>query len=200
VSPQELAHLVVTARGWAWDLEHDDGALQYLWQRRGISEHTAIDWGIGIRDIRRDGNGGIIGATWTLPVCAHTGTAPVVGIKLHRDPAPDGGAKCYWQPKGIAQHALLFPLLEAQTLPAGARVVLAPGELKALAYLDAGVPATSRTAGESARWPVELAVRFRNLRVVLDPDREESPAARAFVTNATAALRGIAASVEVCSQ
>jgi hypothetical protein len=94
--------------------------------------------------------------------------------------------------------AALFPLLEAQQLQPGAEIVLCEGELKALAYIEAGLAATSPTTGAATGWTPDMAARFSGLAVVIDPDREDSEATRDFVSNAARALWRVARSVEVC--
>lgn len=192
--PAQVAH---QAREWQEDLVHNPLALDYLWCRRGISEGTALDWGVGVKDLRMDAAGLVFGATWTFPILIAEAPRRIAGFKCHVDPKPVRGPKCYWVPAGVQQTGLLFPLPEAQELRPRSKIILAPGELKALRHIDAGNPATSRTAGESVIWPASLANRFRNLTVILDPDRDGSKAARTFVERAHAALHGVAHSVEV---
>ncbi len=187
----------IFARDCRDDLNADEDALAYLWQRRGIGPGTACDWGLGVADLRRDPSGAIAGATWTLPVLSHVPPRPLIGVKLHRDPPRPGQSKGGWYTRG---GAALFPLPEAQRLRPGAEIVLCEGELKALAYIEAGIPATSWTTGAGLRWTPDMAARFAGLAVVIDPDREESKAAEAFVKNAARALSRVARSVEVCSE
>jgi len=114
---------------------------------------------------------------------------------LHRDPPRHGQSKGGWLVRG---GAALFPLPEAQRLQRGAEIILCEGELKALAYIEAGLAATSSTTGAATRWTPDMAGRFAGLTVVIDPDHEESKAARDFVSNAAQALWRVARSVEVC--
>jgi len=193
--PRDLDREAENANGCRHDLCTSEEALAYLWHRRGIGPGTALDWGMGVKDVRRAASGRIVAATWTLPVICHQGTRPLIGVKLHRDPPRTGEAKAGWLVRG---GAALFPLIEAQALEPGALIVLAPGELKALAYIQAGIPATSLTTGEATRWTPELAMRFAGLAVAIDPDREDSDTARAFVSNAARALKRVALSIEVC--
>jgi len=184
------------ARVWAEDLEHNPQALALLFTKRGIDAQTAAAWSVGVKDIQRDSSGAIIGATWTFPIVSHSEKRPLAGVKCHLQRAISIKWKSYWIPEGVKQSGFLFPLLEAQSLPRGAEVILTPGELKALNYLSCGIPATSRTAGEDANWPDELAARFEGLRVVIDPDRENSEASKSFVSKSVAALQGIATTIE----
>jgi len=177
------------------DLNADEDVLAYLWQRRGIGPATACAWGVGATKIRRNASGKILGVTWTLPIMSHLGARPLIGIKLHRDPPRGRQPKGGWYTQG---GAALFPLPEAQGLSPASEIVLCEGELKALAYLEAGIAATSPATGSSQPWTREMSARFRGLAVVLDPDREESKAAETFVENATRALFGVARSVEIC--
>jgi len=185
------------ARDCRDDLNADKDALAYLWQRRGIGPGTACDWGMGVTDIRRDPAGAIVAATWTLQILSHVPPRPLIGVKLHRDPPRPGQSKGGWYTRG---GAALFPLPEAQRIRPGAEIVLCEGELKALAYIEAGIPATSWTTGAGVRWTPDRAARFAGLAVVIDPDREESKAAEGFVRNAARALSRVACSVEVCSE
>jgi hypothetical protein len=191
--PRNLDAEAAFARDCRDDLSADEDALAYLWHRRGIGCKTASDWGVGVTDIRRDSAGAIIGATWTLPIVSHVSPRPLIGVKVHRDPPPAGKKKGGWL---VGGGAALFPLPESQRLQAGAEIVLCEGELKALAYLEAGIPATSPTTGAAMRWTPDMAGRFDSLAVVIDPDREDSQAAEGFVRNAARALSGVAASVE----
>ena len=185
------------ANGCRDDLNASEDALGHLWRRRAIGPGTALDWGVGVTEVRRDAAGTIIGVTWTLPVLHHEGARTLIGVKLHRDPPRPGQSKGGWHTRG---RAALFPLLEAQALDAGAEVILAPGELKALAYVSAGLPATSPTTGEATRWTPDMAARFRGLTVIVDRDQEDSDVARRFVDRAVRALHGVAHSVEVCAE
>lgn len=184
------------ARDWSLDFEHDFDAQKFLWQRRGISIDTARTWMIGVQNIQRN-ESGVVGATWTYPVFNAVPPRHISGIKFHRDPNPDGSQKCFWMPKGVSQTELLFPLLESFVLKPGEQIIVTPGELKALAYVSAGFTATSRTTGESAYWPQALAERFRDLHVILDPDHENSTAAKIFVKLATVALKPFVKTLEV---
>jgi hypothetical protein len=152
---------------------------------------------MGVTDLLREPAGAIVGATWTLQILSHVPPRPLVGVKLHRDPPRPGQSKGGWYTRG---GAALFPLPEAQRLRPGAEIVLCEGELKALAYIEAGIPATSWTTGAGLRWTPDMTARFAGLAVVIDPDREESKAAEAFVKNAARALFRVARSVEVCSE
>jgi hypothetical protein len=137
----------------------------------------------------------VCSATWSFPIL--NGDRQLIGVKLHRDPPLNDAPKGGWLTKG---GAALFPLPGAQGLKPGAEIILTPGELKALAYIDAARPATSPTTGESTHlqtWRRAYAEAFRGLRVVIDPDREISPAAHCFVKNAIEALQGVALSLEV---
>lgn len=195
--PRDLEAEAAFATACRDDLNADEDALAYLWLRRGIGPGTALDWGVGVTDLRRDPAGAIVGATWTLPVLSHVPPHPLIGVKLHRDPPRPGQSKGGWHTRG---GAALFPLREAQRLQPGAEIVLCEGELKALAYLGAGIPATSWTTGAALRWTPDMAARFSGLAVVIDRDREKSKAAEEFVRNAARALSRAARSVEVCSQ
>lgn len=177
------------------DLSANEDALAYLWRRRGIGCKTASDWALGVTDIRHDTAGVIVGATWTLPILSHVSPRPLLGVKLHRDPPRPGQSKGGWLVRG---GAALFPLPEAQGLRRGAEIILSEGELKALAYIEAGLPATSPTTGAATRWTPDMAARFAGLTVVIDADHEDSKAARDFVSNAARALWRVARSVEVC--
>lgn len=193
--PRDMEREAEFARDCHDDLSADEDALAYLWRRRGIGCKTASDWGVGVTDIRRDASGAIIGATWTLPILSHLPPRPLIGVKLHRDPPQTGLSKGGWRVRG---GAALFPLPEAQSLQPGAEIILCEGELKALTYIEAGIPATSPTTGAAMRWTPDTARRFSGLAVLIDPDDEESNAARDFVSNAARALSHIARSVEVC--
>jgi acetyl esterase/lipase len=70
---------------------------------------------------------------------------------------------------------------------------LCPGELKALAVLSAGLPATAITGGEAHRWTPALLAPFRGRRVCLVYDEDD--AGRRFRDATVCALRGVAASV-----
>jgi hypothetical protein len=177
------------------DLSANEDALAYLWRRRGIGCKTASDWGIGVTDIRRDPAGAIIGATWTLPILSHVSPRSLIGVKLHRDPPRPGQKKGGWYTRG---GAALFPLPEAQGLHAGAEIVLCEGELKALAYIEAALAATSPTTGAAMRWTPDMARRLAGLRVVIDGDRDEGQAAQDFVSNSARALSRVCRFVEVC--
>ena len=174
------------------DLNADGDALTYLWERRGIGVATALAFGLGVRDIRRDAGGRIESATWTMPVLDASGY--LIGVKLHRDPPGPGQPKAGWLVKG---GQALYPRPEAFMLSPGAEIVVAEGELKALAYADAGLAATSPTCGGAAGWPAELCERFRGLKVIVDADRDGSEASSRFVQAVAGGLRDIAASVEV---
>lgn len=176
------------------DLSANEDALAYLWRRRGIGCRTASDWAVGVTDIRLDSAGVIVGATWTLPILSHVSPRPLIGVKLHRDPPRPGQSKGGWLVRG---GAALFPLPEAQGLHRGAEIILCEGELKALAYIEAGLAATSLTTGAATRWTLDMAQRFAGLTVVIDPDHEDSKAALDFVSNAARALSRVARSVEV---
>lgn len=191
--PRNLEREAEFARNCRDDLNADENALVYMWRRRGIGPATACAWGVGVAGIRRDATGAIISAIWTLPILSHVPPRPLIGVKLHRDPPRPGQRKAGWL---VGGGAALFPLPEAQPLQPGAQIVLAPGELKALAYVEAGLPATSPTTGEATRWTRNMAERFSGLAVVIDRDREDSKAARNFVANAVRALSHLAASVE----
>jgi hypothetical protein len=90
-------------------------------------------------------------------------------VKLHTEvrPWPDG-PKCLWAPFGTypaakPHHGLqtLWPEPEEWT---GAAVLrLCGGELKALAYLSEGLPATSPTCGENGM-PAWLVARLKACR------------------------------------
>jgi len=150
-----------------------------------------------VTDIRRDAAGAIVGVTWTLPILSHVPPRPLIGVKLHRDPARPGQRKGAWLVRG---GAALFPLPEAQSLRLGAEIILVEGELKALAYIEAGLAATSPTTGAATGWTPDMARRFAGLAVVIDPDREESKAAREFAESAARALSRVACSVAVCTE
>jgi hypothetical protein len=150
---------------------------------------------MGVTDIRRDPAGAITGVTWTMQVLSDVLSRPIIGVKLHRDPPRSGLPKGGWHTRGGQG---LCPLLEAQQLQPGADIVLCEGELKALAYIDAGIPATSWTTGAGVRWTPDMAARFTGLSVVIDPDHEASRAAEGFVKNAARALHRVARSVKVC--
>jgi hypothetical protein len=176
------------------DLSANEDALAYLWRRRGIGCRTASDWALGVTDIRRDTAGVIIGATWTLPILSHVSPRPLIGVKLHRDPPRPGQSKGGWLVRG---GAALFPLPEAQGLRRGAEIILCEGELKALAYIEAGLAATSPTTGAATRWTPETARRLAGLRILIDPDRDGGTAAQDFVSNAARSLSRVTRFVEV---
>jgi hypothetical protein len=167
--------------------------LNFLWTRRGISEVVADRFWIGATDVQLTGSK-VTSLIWTLPIRKDNG---FVGIKFHRDPKPENRAKLFWQPVGIDGSTLTFPSLEELNLKPGDRIVVAPGELKAAAFLSVGIAAISRVAGEGAGWPSKLAERFKGLRVVLDPDREDSKVAKEWVTKTVKALLPYALTVEV---
>ena len=134
---------------------------------------------------------------WTIPVLSPEPPRRLLGVKTHRQNPPEGMKKGGWLVKGGTG---LFPLLEAFDLPAGGKIILAPGELKALAYVSAGIPATSITTGENTSltsWR-SLAPRFTRLVVKIDSDRDQSRASTDFINNATTALLPVASFVEVC--
>lgn len=131
-----------------------------------------------------------------MPIVSHLGAHSLIGVKLHRDPARPGQKKGGWKVRG---GAALFPLPEAQALQRGVQIVIAPGELKALAYIEAGIAATSPTTGERTDWTADMAARFAGFAVLLDPDREDSEAARHFVSKVVRALWRVAQSVDVCA-
>ena len=194
--PRDVNSEIARAREFAEDLEHNPEALELLWRTRGITEDAATRWGLGITGIRRGSTGDISEATWTMPVLSHEPPRPLIGVKLHRHNPPQGMNKCGWLVKG---GTALFPLLEAFEMRAGDTIWLIPGELKAMGYISAGLPATAPTTGESMSlkaWE-KLAPRFAGLAVKIDPDREDSQAAKTFAMNAATALLPWASSVEV---
>jgi len=168
-------------------------ALDYLWRRRGISAAVAQAHGLGVTGLERDADGQVVGAVWTMPVFGPDGNT-WIGCKLHRDPPRPGQSKAGWLVKGGTG---LYPRPETQSLRPGDEIVVCEGELKALAFVSAGVAATSLTTGASAGWRPEIAERLRGFKVILDPDREDSEAARVFVKNAVEALASVAAFVRV---
>ena len=193
---RDLDNEIALARGWALDLEHDNELQDFLWRTRAITEDTATRWGLGAKDVRRNANGRIVGCTWTMPILSHEPPRQLIGVKLHRQNPPPGVKKGGWL---IGGGAGLFPLPEALNLAPGDLIIIAPGELKALDYMSAGVLATAPTTGESMSlksWQ-RLAPRFTGLVVRLDPDRENSKAAMEFKTNISAALQNVAFSIEV---
>lgn len=196
-TPRDLDSEGARAREWAMDLEHNNAALALLWRTRGITEDAATRWGLGVKDIRRGAGGEVVGCTWTIPILSPEPPRCLIGVKLHRHNPPPGSKKAGWL---VGGGTALFPLLEAFNLGLGATIILAPGELKALAFVSAGVPATAPTTGESMSlksWE-RIAPRFAGVTVRIDPDREDTKAAKDFEINAATALLLVASSVEVC--
>jgi hypothetical protein len=163
---------------------------QYLWCRRGISIYTAKQWGVGGRPEEKS-RGEITAASWFIPVAREDGK--FVGLKVHRDPPLNGKPKGGWL---VGGGTTLFPPPEGQKGKSN-EIILVPGELKALAYIDAGMAATSPTTGEGMRWNDEQIARLRGWRVTIDADRDDSQASKSFVNNAVEALRRVVRSLEV---
>jgi hypothetical protein len=182
------------ARACQDDLEVDPAALGYLWIRRGITARIARAFGLGVVDLRREGQN-ITGATWTLPILSPVEPHPIVGIKFHGDPAR--GPKNWWRPKGVSSRQM-FPLVkDALALLGGDEIIVTEGELKALAFISAGIPAVGPTCGAGTAWDATMGEQFARLRVIMDPDREDGKAAADFIQNATDALQDVAESIEV---
>ena len=102
---------------------------------------------------------------WTIPITDSQGG--LLGVKIHQEGRRSKDRpKSLWAPFGTyprdrPKHGTgtLFPRVEIYRCPG--ELYIAPGELKALALINAGYSAVSPTTGES-RLPYRLVERIRN--------------------------------------
>lgn len=123
---------------------------------------------------------------WVLPV---TNKGVLAGVKIHTQgmdrSTPDQRKipKCLWAPFGTSpgpgkpKHAALTLWPEPERWKKPAALWLCPGELKALALVDKGFPATSSTAGEGSKFAPFMLERIKACEprsVVLNHDDDKA--------------------------
>ena len=102
---------------------------------------------------------------WVLPVTGADGRLQAVKIH-HQGPRDTKTPKCMWAPFGTypeeqPRHGCQTLWPPPEDFEGFDELYLCPGELKALAMLSEGLPATSPTAGESSRLPPKLVARMK---------------------------------------
>ncbi len=124
---------------------------------------------------------------WILPITNAAGQ--VIALKFHREERITSARgrvkaqpKCMWIPLGTVPSAkpkhgtsTLWP--PPEQWGELDQLVIAPGELKALALENAGLKATSPTAGEGGRFPRRLAQRIARCRpgeIVINYDDDDA--------------------------
>lgn len=131
----------------------------------GLVEYLRIGFAIGIhfrgwKSWRPTG--------WVLPIT--DGAGKLLAVRIHQEGRRDPDSpKCLWAPFGLypphkPKHSVqtLWPPPEFHPQPE--KLWLCPGELKALAMLGAGCPATSPTFGESSKLPPREIARLRQVK------------------------------------
>ena len=115
----------------------------------------------------------------------HDGDRPVA-VKLHKQKRQPDEAKNRWLPVGQKGHGFstLWPKPDAQ---GDEWIVVAPGELKALAVLGCGIPSTAITGGESSKWSPSMLAALKPFKVALNFD--DDPAGIAFRESSLEALK-----------
>lgn len=114
-----------------------------------------------------------IGAGWVLPITDACGQLKAVKIHHEKKDRYDL-PKCFWMPFGTEPKKNAWQTLWPAPERYGAidEICLCPGELKAMAILAGGQPATSVTHGEANPVPDGLLMRLKARKVAIcyDPD------------------------------
>lgn len=157
---------------------------EWLTGKRGISNlDTVRQYRLGFVDGAKFKGKSWSLTGWVLPVTRADGHVQAVKIHTEKPPWPGNKApKCLWapfgtQPESEPRHgtSTLWPAPEA--FIGCPKLYLCPGELKALAMIGAGLPATSPTAGES-QLPERLIKRIQRTKpgqvcIVYDDDESK---------------------------
>lgn len=167
---------------WHQRLLKDKGAMQYLYELRGIEEWTV-----------RKALLGFDGSHYKIPVFSPDRT--VWNIRTY-DPEPSRGRRKIWSLRGFGR-ARLYPAGILERAEQGDAIVFCEGEWDALLALQAGALAITRTDGAGKPWRPEWNIGFAGLRVFVchDADSVGQEANRVV----TAALAGVAAEVRECT-
>ena len=148
---------------------------EYLVEKRGLTDLTVVHLfrlGFIVRARFREWHSWQI-TGWVLPVTDERNR--LLAVKIHTEGRRDRKMpKCLWAPFGTypagkPKHgtATLWPPPEMWMHPGNAgpeMLFLCPGELKALSFINAGLPATSVTMGESGKLPRRLIDRLERVK------------------------------------
>jgi hypothetical protein len=139
----------------------------YLFRKRNIANLQVVrDYRLGfIEDAAFEGWGWRL-TGWVLPVTSVDDR--LLAVKIHTEKRIVDGPKALWAPFGVypqpkPKHSVNTLWPPPERWPSADQLWLCPGELKALALISSGMPATSPTVGESGALPKRLLDRLREV-------------------------------------
>jgi hypothetical protein len=190
-------------------LDRYDLQEEYLFGRRGIQNlETAKQYKLGfMENLRLSGKRYTIPKTWVLPIT--NAEKKLVAVKLHTEGrwqfyAGKAGPKCMWAPFGThpahePKHGLQTLWPPPESFADSKEIFLCPGELKALAEISFGFPATSITGGESGIPERDVkrlkACGFATVRIVYDDDEPKKRPSGEWVSPGREWLAKVSAAV-----
>lgn len=143
--------------GWLQNLQADDERLQYLMEKRGLTNDTILDYEIGW-----DKNRGV----YAIPV---RGPQSEIWNIRRYDPDPRDERRKIYSVDGMGSPARLFPLSILDEEPN--EIVICEGEFDALVTIQAGFPAITKTSSAKT-WDNEWNEHFRDKVVYVCNDMD----------------------------
>lgn len=143
--------------GWSSSLQaNTDAALDWMAGYRGLQPETLSRYQIGWDHDR---------SVYTIPV--HDADGQLVVLRRY-NPRPKGDRRKMWGVRGM-NHPALFPIDQISSDP----IIICGGEWDALATIQAGFPAITRTAAERV-WNNEWSKLFKGKKVYLCHDADST--------------------------
>jgi len=143
--------------GWHSALMSNRGALQWLHERRGLTDDTINKFQIGYQD----------GRNYTIPVYDSDGE--LANIRYY-NPNPAEGRRKIWGETGYNKPPRLYPLSSLEANPY--EILIVAGEWDAMLAIQYGFNAITRTAGEN-QWDISWGPHFKGKRVYIAQDMDE---------------------------
>ena len=143
--------------GYHSALMSNASALQWLLERRGINQETAIAYQLGMQD----------GKLYTIPVRDEAGD--LVNIRYY-DPNPGNERRKIFSESGYGSPPRLYPISIVNSDLDD--IIIAAGEMDTLLALQAGFFAITRTAGEN-QWDMSWGPWFKDKRVYICQDSDD---------------------------
>jgi MCM P-loop domain len=160
----------------------NEGALNWLYNERGLDEDSLIEWGIGYN------NGMPRPGSYVIPVFARDGKT-IDAVRLYKRKVKSGSPKMmYWGRPGMTY------LFNPAALDAYDEVVLCAGEWDCILNNQYGIPTVSHTAGEK-NWRLEWSQEFAGKSVFICFDDDEAGQDGALIV--ARSLEGIATKVYI---
>jgi len=143
--------------GWHSALMSNPGALQWLHERRGLTDATLKKFKVGLQD----------SANYTIPVYDEDGE--LVNIRYY-NPRPAEGRRKIWGEIGYNKPPRLYPLSVLASAPG--EIIICAGEWDAMLAIQYGFSAITRTAGEN-QWDMTWGPLFKGKTVYIAQDMDD---------------------------